>query len=300
MRFAQSERDNTTGITNINTIQTALNSGFRVRIGSSHQVWGQFSLAKFEYNTPDEGDNAEDRDEQRFIIDLGYRKQFSPDLLLFIKSNVYLFHQVYLRPGRSQNNNWNRIFQLSSAVQHRVTDRITHQSEAKILANYTVFDFEDLLPTLNSFVFRKLVYSDSLRIQLSQKLSYHQIIQIESEDNGLFFRKLFAQQITKSLNSQFYNAFIRYRWLDRLLISAGMTYFVRDEWQHNVERIKVRNFTTISPRFSVSVPASQSIMLLLSYSPNYSRNRFRVFTASEFTSTTQEYTTAQMMVKYRF
>ncbi|MEL6823393.1 MAG: hypothetical protein AAFP70_16665, partial [Calditrichota bacterium] len=118
--FSQTDRDNPGLFTDISSLQTAFTNTFRLTLTPSQRAWSRFSFAKFEYNTPNDGADAEDRDEQRFIIDVGYSWQLSPYYKLTLGGNVYLFHQIYLRSGRSQNNSWNRIFQLSGAFDHKL------------------------------------------------------------------------------------------------------------------------------------------------------------------------------------
>lgn len=269
--FSQVRNDNPGVRTDVNTLQSAFSQRLQYRPGQSDRLWGRFSFTKFEYNTPSvftdqsDRDTRDDRDELRFIIDTGYQHRFSPHYQVTLRSNVYLYHQIYLRSGRSNRNNWNRIFQLAGAFDHRVGRWLVHQHQLKILSNFTVFDFDEILPQVNSFVFRKLIYSDSLTIRLSDNLSISNIYQLEKEDNGSFFKKEFSQQVTKELTANYFNINLQHRNILGLRVTGGVALFVRDEWSNIPDRRKVRQFRSVTPRFTVVYPAGSKLLLYLTY-----------------------------------
>ncbi|MCB9066317.1 MAG: TonB-dependent receptor [Calditrichae bacterium] len=308
--FSQSQNDNPNVDTDINTLQTAFTTALRHRSTRGNMLWGKFSFTKLEYNTPTPDDNTasaelrnrQDRDEQRFIIDAGYRKRFSEYFSAGLQGNVYLFHQIYLRSGRSQNNNWNRVYQLAATFDHNISPAVRHNQQIKILANYTVFDFEELLPTVRSYVFRKLVYSDSLSIDLTEDLAFTNIYQLEKEDNGSFFKDNFAQLINRELTAHFLNTGLRHNDVFGLQVTAGVTLFLRDEWGFTPqrERRKVRKFKSFSPRLTVVYPASKRLLVFLNYAPNKSENFTRSVTDELFQENIQYFTSGNVNLRYTF
>lgn len=299
--FSQTDNNNDPGIrTDISTLQSAFNTRVQFFPSPRDFLWGRFSYTKLEYNTPDIYESLsddprlrEDRDEQRFIIDAGYGHRFSEYFSLTLKGNVYLFHQIYLRSRRSQNNNWNRIYQAGAAFDHRISKTMRHRSEIRILANYTVFDFEELLPAVRSFVFRKLIYNDSLNIQLTRNLSLNTLYQWEKEDNGTFFKESFTQRISKELTAHYLNLFIQHGNVLGLKITAGVSWFLRDEWSFppGREPEKVREFRSITPRLTLTYPAGERLLLYATYAPNR---------ASNFRRVEQYYTSGVINLKYFF
>ena len=309
--FSQVRNDNPGFNTDINTLQTAFSSTVQFTPSRRDLLWSKFSYSKFEYNTPNASDrggsgislnNREDRDEQRFIFDAGYRHRFSPYFAATVKGNLYLFHQIYIRSGRSQNNNWNRIYQMSALFDHQLGERVRHDQQIKILANYTVFDFEELLPQVRSYVFRKLVYTDSLSIGLTDNLSYIQIYQLEKEDNGTFFQKSFTQQVSKELTAHFLNFNLQHQDVLGLKVTSGVTLFLRDEWQFTPsrERKRVRAYRSITPRFTVLYPAGERLLLYFTYAPNRSTNRFRSINTTAYSENIQYFTSGNVNLQYRF
>lgn len=285
----------------IKTLQSAFNTHIQYQPGGRDKFWGRFSYTKLEYNTPnvyeagvnDPAAFREDRDEQRFIFDAGYRRKLSSYFALSLIGNAYLFHQIYLRSGRSQNNNWNRIYQLTAAADHRVGRYFQHRNQVKIMANYTVFDFEKLLTNVQSFVFRKLIYNDSLSIYLTGNLSLNTVYQWEKEDNGRFFKDDFTQDVTKELTAHFLNVYFQHNDIFGLRITSGVSLFFRDEWSFlpDLGKVKVREFRSITPRLTIVYPAGEKLLLYLTYAPNRTTN----FGAFE-----QYYTSGAINLQYLF
>lgn len=308
--FSQTTNDNDPGVeTDISALQAAFNHAVFFQPTANSQWYGKFSYSKFEYNPPEISDQAlrrlqSTRDELRFYIDSGYRHRFSPWMTWTLNGTVTLFHQIYLREGRSQNNNWNRVYQLGSAVDHTISPRVAHRLQARVLANYTVFDFDNNRAQIRSFVFRKFQIRDSLAVRLSDDLTATAIYQLEREDNGTFFKNDFTQRLTKELTAHFANAMLQYRGPWGIQLGSGVTVFRRHEWGFSGEgsRQRTRRYTSITPRMTVTYAASGRLMLFLSYSPNRSENRTRPITRPEggFEKSVQYYTSGSIQMQYWF
>jgi hypothetical protein len=289
--FSQTINDNPGEQTDIDGLQAALTSSLEFRPTKRDVLWSRFSYTKYEYNTPEKQVNDDDRDEQRFIIDTSYRHRFSPFFELQLKSQVYLYHQIFLSADRSDNNNWNRIYQLAAGFNHRLGERIQHNHQMKILANYTVFDFDEILPTIRSYVFRKLTYTDSLSIKLSDDLYLNNIYQWESEDNGTFFKNEFSEQVSKEISSHFLNVSLQHRKVFGFHLTTGITFYWRDEWTFILLEEKVREFRSISPRIALLYPASNRLLLYGIYAPNRT---------TDFGDNRQYFTTGKLNLQYFF
>ena len=139
----------------------------------------------------------------RFITNIVYWRTISPYFSAGLHANLYLYHQIYIDGSKSANNNWNRIFLLAGSFRHRLPNLLEHRNRLKILANYTVYDFEEKLTEIRSYIHRKLIYSDTLDIRLSKGMNFVTVYQLEKEDNGTFFKNLFAQQIGRKNDQPF-------------------------------------------------------------------------------------------------
>jgi hypothetical protein len=251
--------------TDIDGLQSAFNLFFHLKERTDESRIS-FSFTKYEYSSPDTSQNI-DEDDLRFVIDFMYLHRFSPYFSLELGANVYLYHQIYIHRNRSANNNWNRIFSISSSFTHTLPRFLEHSFKMFILANYTVYDFEDILLEVRSYLFRKLVYSDSLRLRISSGLALHTLYQLEKEDNGTFYKDIFAQQISSELISHYIDVALVYTRIKGIQVIMALNWFFRKEWGMMPERRMIRDFRAISPRLAIKYDIGRNLYLYLSFSP---------------------------------
>ncbi|MBU2636356.1 MAG: hypothetical protein KJ963_04640, partial [Bacteroidetes bacterium] len=150
------------------------NSSLRFQLGSesaynlisSDTLYLNLFLSKLVYNTPSIANFSnrsnifrDDRDELLYIARLTYKKFFSKFFTASLFVEAYMNHLVYIYAERSSNNNWNRVLRLAS--NSRYNDKILFSSNSfEVLANYTIYDFEDILNTVRSFSFRQFSFTD--------------------------------------------------------------------------------------------------------------------------------------------
>lgn len=297
--FSQIIHDNLDNITDIDALQTGFVSRLSYQPSRKDIFRSSFSYSKFEYNTPAEI-NIDDRDEQRFVFDGSYHHRFSSNFSTAIKGYLYMFHQIYVNAGKSQNNNWNKIYQLATNFDYRVGKWFGLLQEIKILANYTIFDFDEILPQARSYVFRRLAYTDSLSVKMTSNLTLRSMFRLEVEDNGTFFKQNFSQQVTREQNARYFNIALVYKSFMGFRITSGISFYWRDEWALRPrasraglinERIKTREFRSIWPRLSLSYTANRRLLFLATYAPNRSTN---------FGAERQYYTTGSVNLQYLF
>ena len=149
LRTNDETQDNSGTITDTRIRQTALNFQLGYKLSYDKDLDFDFSYVKLQHDTPDE-DNKDDRDEQRFIINLSYLHKLSSLLYMRWSAYVYLFHQIYINPEQSQNNKWNRIYQIGPSVHYKYK-RIRNVLSTEVRANYTDYDFEEIIYTNTEF-----------------------------------------------------------------------------------------------------------------------------------------------------
>ncbi len=230
-RTSSETQDNAGTYTDSRTLRTAFNLNLRYRFNAKHQITLNTAYVKLQYDTPDSIVNNDDRDELGFVSTLQYRWYISPVLTLNFLSYVYLYHQIYIYKERSLNNNWNRIYKLNPRLYYH-WGAFSNRLSTEVLANYTVYDFDDLTPEPRSFVFRKYTFSDSLLIRYLTHQFVGGYYRLELEDKGSFFAKEFAQQILQSYNSRFWTIFLRNDHFLFFRVDVGYTFYRRKEWRH--------------------------------------------------------------------
>ncbi|MCX8010206.1 MAG: hypothetical protein N3A61_03570 [Ignavibacteria bacterium] len=141
-------------------------------------------FSKLKYDTPSEF-NYDDRDELLILSRITYKKHFSNYFWSEVFLEAYLNHIVYIFAERSSNNNWNRVLRLASSAKYQ-NSRFRNKSSAEVLANYTIYDFEDIVPNIQSYSFRQFSFSDSLEFFFSKELFVKTSIGTKlSEQGGL-------------------------------------------------------------------------------------------------------------------
>lgn len=259
-------------------------------MSSADEMQLNFSYTKYEYSSPDTSQSI-DEDDVRFIIDLNYSHRFSRYFLFRLNTNLYLYHQIYIFPNRSANNNWNRIYQLAPSFVHQIGDRFENVYQLKILANYTVYDFEEILPEVRSYLFRKLIFSDTLRVKVSGGLKIQTFYQLEKEDNGTFFEDIFAQQVSRELVSHYLDIALIYYRIKGFEISTALNWYIRQEWNMMPERQLVRDYQAFSPRLSILYHMGQHLFFYATLSP-------RVY--QDINIEEQYFSTGRLNLKYLF
>ena len=276
--------------TDIDGLQAAFNLFMNWFISPRDESRFSFSYTKYEYSSPDTSQTI-DEDDLRFIIDFMYRHYFSPYFALTFKTNLYLYHQIYIHQSRSANNNWNRIYQLGPSFRFSIPNILVHTNQIKILANYTVYDFEEILPEVRSYIFRKLVYSDSLNIFLTGNLKLNVTYQLEKEDNGTFFKDIFAEQVSRELTSHFIDLGLVYTRIRSIQVTTALNWYIRREWNVFPEKRQIRNYRSFSPRLILNYNMNRRLILTLDYAPRISRN---------FNYKREYFTTARINLNYLF
>jgi hypothetical protein len=227
----------------------------------------RFNLAyiKFQHDTPE--DNTDDRDEQRFIVNMLYRHRFSQFMTMEWLVYTYLYHQIYIYNPQSQNNNWNRILKIQPRLHYR-NGKISNKLSSSVLANYTVYDFEEQLVNKTSFIFRKYVISDSLQIPVYKKFGLVIMGRMELEDKGNFLKDRFEQIIVQSYQSHLLNIHLLNESILNMRISVGYSNFMRREWRHIPNKRMSRKIINEGPFVNLSYDKSSNLKLICNITLN--------------------------------
>lgn len=166
------------------------------------------SISKLRYDTPslDNFTNPtniirDDRDELLYIIRLQYLKVFNTRFqgLIFLES--FNNHLVYIFKERSSNNNWNRVLRLTTASKYD-SKNFSSNNYFEVLANYTIYDFEDVFQTTQSFAFRQFGFQDSTKIYLSHKYFIALNYTLKLSEQGIFYWRNFSSIPGRFLEEQ--------------------------------------------------------------------------------------------------
>jgi hypothetical protein len=207
--------------------RTSLRGLFAVPLSASDRFWLESSAGILRYDTPDSTNN-DDRDE--LLINLAAREshRWSEYLEMNIVAEATLSHIVYLFKERSANNNWNRIFRLSPALTFTPSDRVRMFNAFEVLANYTVFDFESLVPTVKSYVYRQFAFLDSTSYDMSSNVGFDFFFHVRLYERGEFHWQEFSERPQQYVREVTFSPALRYTIDDKLVCAVGFRSFAQN------------------------------------------------------------------------
>jgi hypothetical protein len=186
------------------------------------EISGSTSL--FRYDTPSE-DNSDDRDELNIIGYVSHRYDNLKNLLLVTSVDLNLYHTVYIFAARSANNNWNRILRFTSKSFFTPHKNFRTVNTVSVLANYTVYDFEDILSSVKSFSFRQFNAKDSTTYKFSQKAGVRVYGELRLYERGELNWREFSSRPVNYYEDRIVNPELFYHLTKSLIIYGGYKYF---------------------------------------------------------------------------
>ena len=229
-------------------------------------VWGTFnsdfsdsdrltingSASILRYDTPDSM-NTDDRDELLIALAVGETHDFNPYLSVGVEANATLNHLVYLDRLQSANNNWNRVISFSPRVSLRPTSWLSSDNVARVIANYTVYDFEEQVASVKSFSFRQAEWSDSTMIDVSRRMSIGFAGVLRVYERGILKWKEFTEKPLDYFVEQSLWPQVIYRMSRTVAVSAGYRFFSRDQYAYDgTAKVLQHTLTTAGPTASVT------------------------------------------------
>jgi len=219
----EKQRDNSSLITRLYT-KSSLNLTDKDTIGAN------LFLSMNRYDTPS-NDNFDDRDEFSSSIGLFYGKYFSPIFKANIQIELIQTHLVFLKSQRSAMNNWNRVLRLVPSFDYSYRG-VSFKPRFEIIANYTVYDFEDETGNTRSFSFRQIGLSDSIKVFLTNNLFVQSRLFARYYERGILYWGNFSEIPQTSNLESFVNFLIYSAIYKNVIIGVGGRFYKLQ--QHNL------------------------------------------------------------------
>lgn len=211
---------------------------------------------KLVYDTPSK-DNFDDRDELLSIFRISYLKNLNKFFDFIINLEGSLNHIVYLFAERSSNNNIRRIIKLSSSGDYKGS-RLFSGNTFEVSANYTSYDFEDILINSRSFSFRQFSVKDSTSLQITNKIYADFNGFIKLSEQGNFIWSNFSNNPERFLSEIFVEPKLSVRW-NGIKVSLGIRYFSLQTFNYTNEGIKYKfsEYNSVGPmtNFTIVLPS---------------------------------------------
>lgn len=276
---------------NNTALRTALRGSMLANISSNDLVTFDGSVNLLRYDTPDSL-NTDDRDELLITLSLREEHRFSEYFLLGITAETALGHLVYIFKERSANNNWNRIFRIMPETYYQPAKSFRMYNAFEVLANYTVFDFETLVPSVKSYAYRQFAFLDSTSYDITPAAGLDLIAQIKLYERGELRWKEFKERPLQYTEEITFSPQIHYSIEERWYFAVGFRSFVQKKYLYS------NNVRQYNSGFAGAGPTTTIIIRL---SP---RSLIDIRGWKEFQRqsgvTTQEFSNVSMNVRYYF
>jgi hypothetical protein len=221
-----------------NVIQQAqIGLNFSHAIGRSDTLAFSGATVKLQYDTPSE-ENFDDRDELVILTGVRWARRFGPGFIATLNGDLAMRHTVYIFAERSANNTWNRVLRLSPASELRVAQSFVSKNSAEIVANYTVYDFEQTEQGQRSFSLRQLTLIDSTAIRITGKYWFDTAFHFRWYERGELRWSAFTVRPVQFFQEQTVSLALQRRG-ERWEISAGLRYFEQNRYGY---KGSTRNF----------------------------------------------------------
>lgn len=143
------------------------------------------------YDTPSDL-NADDRDELTTLAAVRYARRITEGLSVGTTLAGQEIHLVFLKAQRSALNNQNRVLRLAPYV-HINLRGFSMRPQFEVLANYTVYDYEDRGASARSFSFRQISWRDSLYVRLAPAVHAEGSILFRYSERATLYWQQFAE-----------------------------------------------------------------------------------------------------------
>lgn len=258
--FVKTIQDREAGKNNhLSTFQLSSNLFYNINLMNRVELSGSASV--FKYDTPSET-NYDDRDEVGFIIYVGHRFNNLRNLILQTSVDLNLYHTVYIFSQKSSNNNWNRVIRFTSKSFYTPTDWFRNIGTFSVLANYTVYDFQDIVSTVKSYSFRQLNLKDSMIVNFTRHIGADVYGELKLYERGELNWNSFSQRPINYYEDKIINSELNYFFNKFMTLSAGYKYFEQRRFNYvNGERIFDTFVRTTGPFTRLRVWWKQNSMI---------------------------------------
>lgn len=212
---------------------------------NSFGISGLTSLLKYD---TDFDENYDDRDEIESIVSAVHRYNDHRSFNLQTRFDVIISKLSYIYSQRSANNYKNRIYKLTSESSLYPFDNFITRNIFQVLANYTVYDFEDIVSQVQSFSYRQLYVRDSTSYNLTDALTFDFIGELKFYEQGQFNNREFTVKPIAYYEEYFLRPDFFYSINDFLNAGVGYKYFRQNRYQYeSAEKNLVNVFETFGP-----------------------------------------------------
>ncbi len=212
--------------------RTAILGALNMPVSSSDDIAFSGSASILRYDTPSM-ENTEDRDELLIAFSVSSMHRINRFVQIGATLEGTLGHTVYLLGSRSSNNNYNRVLRLAPTVYLRPSGHFSSTNTFEVLANYTVYDFEEQAAQVRSFSFRQFGWLDSTTVELSELLGLDFLSYLKLYERGQLKWSDFTERVENAFVDLTYAVQVRCSPTNETVFAVGIRSFSQSRYTYN-------------------------------------------------------------------
>jgi len=199
------------------------------------------------YDTDSET-NYDDRDE--LLTNAVVSHRYNNTRNFYVETSFEFNSSVlnYVFKEKSSNNNTNNVYKLSSASLFTPVNSLTTKNFFQVLANYTVYKYEDLVSQVQSFSFRQLYISDSTDFSFTRKFIAGVFGELRIYEQGQYNDDEFSVKPLAYYEERTLGLKLNYDIKEFFRVFAGFRHFIKKNYLYDSgEKNLKRTQTTAGP-----------------------------------------------------
>ncbi|MFA6469768.1 MAG: hypothetical protein WCW35_12775 [Bacteroidota bacterium] len=240
-----------------NAYRNSLSTMIAQQLSSYNELQFSGSISLVQYDTPDTI-NTDDRDELLVNLSLRESHWFSSAFQASVTAEATVAHLVYLSREKSANNNWNRIFRLQPELVFQPDRTFRMFNAFEVLANYTVFDFEALVPSVKSYSYRQVAFLDSTSYDMTRKIGLDMVASVRIFERGELHWQEFSERPLQRMEEVTFSPQVRYSFKGQWYFAVGFRSFAqkRFNYKNNIRQFE-STFLSAGPTTRIVIRLSQ-------------------------------------------
>lgn len=194
-----------------------------------HSVRISGSTSVLRYDTESK-DNFDDRDELNSILNISHKFDNLRNFLIESTFEYNLATLSYIFKEKSSNNNSNKIYRLTARSVYSPAENFLTKNSVQVLANYTVYKFEDIISKIQSFSFRQLTFADTTAYNISRSIFFDFFGNLKMYEQGSYNEKEFSEKPLAYYDERKFHAFLGYKFTENLIFSLGFGHFIQRQY----------------------------------------------------------------------
>ena len=235
---------------------------FYLPVTNLHTIKFSGSSTLLKYDT-DTQENSDDRDELYFNASVSHLFNNLENFNIQTSFEYNLTTLSYIFKEKSANNNSNKIYRLTSRSEYKPFSSLQTINSFQVLANFTVYKFEDLLSQVQSYIFRQLHIWDTTRFDITKNIFVNFNGELRIYEQGQYNDKNFSIKPSNYYVENRLDMNLNYTF-EVITVGGGYRHFLQDQYVYN-EGIKIfrRSYKNHGPFVNVSFLFSNGSIIFL-------------------------------------